>query len=68
MEETKSSAQENVTIFTDAEWRASLTKSFIDLQDTLTEFYDIARRVKDPNHEYNTSNEIFNRSNISSKL
>ena len=61
MEETKDSAQENVTIFTDEEWRADLRTKRLTLRDTLDEFYTIQRRIRNPN-------EILNRDTLPSAI
>lgn len=61
MDETRDSAQENVTIFTDEEWRADLRTKLLTLRDTLDEFYTIQRRIQNPN-------EILNRDNLPSTM
>ena len=62
MEKTKDSAQENVTIFTDEEWRADLRTKLLTLRDTLEEFYTIQRRIT------TNPNEILNRDNLPSAM
>ncbi len=62
MEEIKDSAQENVTIFTDEEWRADLRTKLLTLRDTLDEFYTIQRRIN------RHPNEILNRDNLPSTM
>ena len=61
MDETRDSAQENVTIFTDEEWRADLRTKLLTLRDTLDEFYTIQHRIQNPN-------EILNRDNLPSTM
>ena len=61
MDETRESAQENVTIFTDEECRADIRTKLLTLRDTLEEFYTIQRRIKNPN-------EILNRDNLPSTM